>query len=275
MTADNENRLPLSERRHFWAYRRLWSAIALLAVLVLWVRDNQPLLQTVKDADTALVNAIESVKAKALIAGFNARAGDCYYRWLVYCDDKPSRPECLQSADGCFHGPYSDSGYLSMIWRTVQTLAQLPDRTWYMIKKTWRDSYVSFGLLIVFIVLNVAVATRVPLIFWPISLPLTTMIASGLFWLVQQVLVLATGTVGVLIQLLLASVLIPNFIIAAFEYIRGANNLTDVVHKTAEVTDVLHSIEHLQSKPTIALAEQHARAEGVRELAHGWRPPPA
>src|SRR6266700_2845258 len=236
MTGRNENAASHTERRRVWSYRRLWSAITLLAVLVLFVRDNEPFLRTVRQADRAIADAIKDVTPGGLIAGFNARAAECNYRWLVYCAAKPSRLDCLRSDDTCrFDNLDRDSGYLAAAWRTIRTLAQLPDATWYMIKTAWHDGYVPLGLLIVFIVINVAVATRVPVVLWPVSLPVTTALASGLFWLLQHAFLLGTDTLGVLIQLLLGSYFLPHFIITAFEYIRSTNELHDIAHKTAEV----------------------------------------
>jgi hypothetical protein len=244
MTRENENPASHTERRHFWSYRRLWSAIALAAVLVLFVYKNGAFLEAVKQANQAIADAIESVTPRVLIDGFNARAAECDYRWLVYCAAPPSRLDRLRSDEGYRFGvPDRDFGYLAAAWRTIRTLAQLPDTTWYMIKKTWHDGYVQFGLLIVFIAINVAVTIRVPVMLWPISLPVTTALASGLFWLVQQAFLLGTGTFGALIQLLiLTSYLIPQCIITAFEYIRIANDLHDVARKSADVIGRTHHV---------------------------------
>jgi hypothetical protein len=245
MTGETEK--PVSPKRpRFWTYRRLWSAVTLVAVLVLFLRDEKPFLQTVERADYAIAGAIAPVTPGALIAGFKARAAECDYVWLVYCAappsaaDQPSRFDCLHSDSGCLIDTGRDvtdpdTGYLAAAWRTVQTLAELPDATWYMIKTTWREGYVPFGLLIVFIVLNIVAATRVPVILWPISLSFTTALASGLFWLVQQAFLMGADGVGVLIQVLIGSYLVPHFLITGFAYIRGVNELHDAAHKTAEV----------------------------------------
>jgi len=236
MAGEKEGPAPRTGRRRFWSYRRLWSAIALVAIVVLFARDNEPFLRTVQQTDQAIADAIRPVTPGALIAGFDARAAECDYRWLVYCAAKPSRADCLRSDDACGFGNLDrGSGYLAAAWRTIRALAQLPDTTWYAIRMAWQDGYVTLGLLIAFITINVAVTTRVPILLWPISLPVTTALASGLSWLVQHALLLGTGTLGVLIQLLLGSYLAPHVVVAAFEYIRGANELGDVVHKSAEV----------------------------------------
>jgi hypothetical protein len=244
MTGENENPAPRTGRQRFWSYRRLWSAIVLTAVLVLFVYKDETFLEAVKQANQEIADAIKSVTPRGLIAGFNARVDECDFRWLVYCADKPSRLDRLRSDEGYRFGvPDRDYGYLAAAWRTIRTIAQLPAATGLMIKKSWHDGYVQFGLLIVFIAINVAVTIRVPVLLWPISLPVTTALASGLFWLVQQAFLLGTETFGALIQLLiLTSYLIPQCILTACGYIRIANDLHDVARKSADVIGGTHHI---------------------------------
>jgi hypothetical protein len=235
MTGENENAASPAGRLRVWSYGRIWSAITLAAVLVAFLHDSEPFLRTVQQADYAIADAIKGVTPRVLIAGFNARAAECNYRWLVYCAATPSKLDCLRSDEPCFAGPDLDWSFQATAWRTIQTLARLPDTTWYMIKKARHDGYVPLALLIVFIVINVVVTTRVPVVFWPISLPLTTALASGLFCLVQQALLLGTGTVGVLIQILLPSYFVPSFIVTAFESIHRVHELHEIGRKSAEV----------------------------------------
>jgi hypothetical protein len=235
MIGENENTASRAGRLRFWSYRRIWSAITLVVVLIAFVGDSKPFLETVRQVDYAIADAIKGVTPIVLIDGFNARAQECNYRWLVYCAATPSKLDCLRSGEPCFVGPGHDLSNQAIFWRTIQTLAQLPDTTWYMLKKAWHDGYVPLGLLIVFIVINVAVTARVPVIVWPISLPVTTAIASGLFWLVQQAFLLGTETFGVLLQLLLASYVVPPVIVAAYGSIRKVNELHEIARKSTEL----------------------------------------
>src|SRR5260370_11425217 len=91
MTGENENAASPAGRLRVWSYGRIWSAITLAAVLVAFLHDSEPLLRTVQQADYPIADPIKGGTPPFLIDGFNARAAECNYRWLVYCAAKPSR----------------------------------------------------------------------------------------------------------------------------------------------------------------------------------------
>ncbi|MGP0089121.1 MAG: diguanylate cyclase domain-containing protein [Xanthobacteraceae bacterium] len=250
VTADSDNPASRTARPPLWSWRRLWPAIVLLAIVGLYVNEHQESLKKLQDANEAIAATIHGMTPWALIDGFKERAKNCHYIYMVYCAAEPkAQPErktkrpligCMRWVDDCPpETPNPGSAAVATVWSTIRTIAQLPDTTWFMIKKTWGDGYLPFGLLTVFILINIAVATRFPVLLWPISLPLTTATASGLFALVEQLFLFGVGVEGAVIEVLLflfaGSYFVTPFIVACCKHIHTANDLQDIAHKIAEV----------------------------------------
>jgi hypothetical protein len=89
-------------------------------------------------------------------------------------------------------------------------------------------------MLLVFLLLNVFVATRIPIPLWPVALPVSLTISSVLFWLIQHALLFATTGFGMLLEILMATA-IPYFVLAGSYFVRARNEVQEVVHRTRTV----------------------------------------
>lgn len=250
MSASIDSQRPKT-RRPLWRDHRLWSVIVVAAFLVTFLHDHNAFLNAEQKASFGVADYIgKHLTPSAFAAAFEDRANQCDYHWLFICEalpkprmcplDDPDLRACLMNLGG--HSWFDpnryrprvseDEGALALFWSGILALGQLPDTTWFVLKKTYQEGWLPFTLLLVFVVSNVLVAGRLPIIALPITLPICATIASGLFWVLGELVRLGANSAGALFWCLAAIAVLPTMIVATLGYIVRAKEFQDIAHET-------------------------------------------
>jgi hypothetical protein len=168
----------------------------------------------------------------------------------VLCEAKPADPDCLLTAGQCEAIALQRQRAIGVfvfadpILDVIRTIAQLPDAALHVAGKRWSEGHVPFGMLLVFLLLNVFVVTRTPIPLWLVALPISLTISSVLFWLIQHALLFATTGFGILLETLMA-IVIPHFVLAGLHFVRARNEVQEVVHRTRTVKTFFRTLRGL------------------------------
>jgi len=246
-----------------WRDRRFWSLIVFVAIVVTILHEQIAFLKFEESASFAAADYIDKHLAPATFtAAFDERAEQCDYHWLFFCGARPKQSSCpldLDSFRDCISGrsnhswldpdryrtlPGETEGAIAMFGNGVLTLAQLPDATWFVIKKAYQEGWLSLLGLLAFVGLNIFVATRFPLITLPVTFPISAVIGSGLFWIVEQLLRLTANGVGALFWCLAAVGLLPTVIVTVLNEITKSREIFNLAHEAREASSLVDDIVH-------------------------------
>lgn len=247
MADQSHGQTETKSRPPFWLDRRNWSLLVIVALCITYLSDNKNFLT---DAENTSFRASHYIGAhftpESFLASFEERADACDYHWLFICEAPPV-PDCKPGPIGALlcppakddhavldpdrYRPGTDSGIIGRFWSGVLIIGAVPDMTWYVIKQDYQTGWFTFALLLVFLAINIAVATRAPLAALPIALPITVLISSGLFWLLGKFLALTASGVGVLFLILVAIAGFPSLIVAGMKAVVDAHDFQDFVHE--------------------------------------------
>jgi hypothetical protein len=234
--------------------RGLLSGLVLAVIVLLYVINHQAFLVTAEKADRAVAGTIATVTPGALTESFAARTEACDYHWLVFCEAR-TKP-CLSplaklcDLDVADHDSLwaqldwdSDQmavpDFVSPAWNAVRFVAAMPDATWHALTARYHEGVIVFGLLLVFVVLNLALAVQTPPICWPVTLPVSALVASCLFWVVQHMLLWAADGVGLVIEILLLAAFLPHAVLALLHHLGEVKDVAEVADKAHDVSDML------------------------------------
>lgn len=236
------------ERRSIWIQRSLGSIGILIVLVVSFLASEQHFLRTMKEANTWVADAIGHATPERLTAAFAQRRAQCDYRWLVVCEKRPV--ECLLPPSLCNDGLArttweGDWSILGAAWMLLREVATLPDVAWHVLATSYEEGALTLLMTLIFVGINSAVAflvlMRVPGLLL-IAPPVTVVLSSWLYWLVQHVFILASDGAGLVLELLLLVAFLPEGVRLLLGWLRTGHDIKGIAHKAAEVKDLLRKI---------------------------------
>ncbi len=242
----NSDPAPPADARSVWVRRFSWHAVVLIALVVLFLWDNEKFLRHAQDINDQAAQAIGDLTPSKIATAFAERRATCDYRWLFVCGERPR--DCLPTLLSCDDSlsPLAIAekwGLLGHAWNTARGLATLPDGAWHVLAQNFGAGIVPFVMTLIFVGLNVFFAMRLPPLTWPLTLPLAAFASSCLYWVVQYAFLFAADGVWLLLKILLFVALVPEGLITLFEWLRAGHEVHGIAHKAAEAKAALRHLK--------------------------------
>lgn len=231
-----------------WA-ERIWLLLVVVSVFVVNVNGNRDFLQTEEQAGLAIGDTIAVVTPTALRADYDERAAHCSYSWGFRCETPAPPRKCeLLSSDywDCMSAEAArlaarngrlnaGSGLFGMVSTSVSMFARLPDVTWYVFKKNYHAGWLPFGFVLLFVAINLVVASCAPLIMLPITLPICVAISSGLLALAERIFAFGGAAAAGIIGFVLFLAAVPHLIVSGFGLVMKTHEARELMHAVLEL----------------------------------------